>query len=98
MGERGASIPIPGRLAPVPNGEPDARPHVASELLPAFPAIPTELGTTLAALGCGDRVRLLWWPDAETTEPLRTAGLHRDVVRLEVRRGTGSCSSASRTG
>lgn len=50
-------------------------------------SIPTELTTILGQLREGDRIRLCWWPDAETTATLAEHGLHADLIRLEVDRG-----------
>jgi hypothetical protein len=38
-------------------------------------------------LRAGDRVRLYWYPDANTNELLRQVGLHADVLFLDVARG-----------
>lgn len=78
-------LPVPGRVAPDHLGRPRPEPQIGMDLLQIHRG-GSILETTLSLLLPRDRLRLLWWPDAETTEPLRAAGLHRDVVLLETRR------------
>lgn len=80
-------VPVPGRLAMGPRGKPRPEPHLGFDLLQIHRDAGSTLATTLSLLLPKDRLRTLWWPDAETTEQLRSSGLHRDVVLLEVRRG-----------
>lgn len=55
--------------------------------LNGFPQIPTPFGTTLALLRPGDRIRLEWFEDADTSSMLERSGLHADVLFLECARG-----------
>lgn len=79
-------LPVPARLAEPFRKRKHDLPFVGDAFFNLFPEQTTPVGTILRCLWPGDRVRLLWWDDAETTAILEDAGLHGDLLRLEVKR------------
>ena len=81
-----AFLPAPGRIRSHGEDRGEPVPHFGSELLHQW-GVASEVSTVTGSLRPGDGIRLSWFPDGLTTGPLRDAGFHHDMVRLEVRRG-----------